>query len=514
MNVIESPKLVPFPEAAGRFAALRHQGKRIVHCHGTFDLLHAGHLIHFEEAKSLGDLLVVSITAADHVNKGPGRPVFNDALRSKMLSALECVDYVVIVPHPTAVEVIAAVCPDIYCKGTEYAEAANDVTAKIAEEVAAVEAVGGRVAYVGSEVFSSTRLLNNHFSHAPTDVRSICRDIAGQWPPREFRRMVDELGKLRVLVVGDLIFDRYTTVRLQGLTSKSSVVSTRYESQKTHAGGALAVYRHLKGFTSNVRILGVMGLEPELRQVVDAHLEPAHDAILSTEGLTSVVKQRWVEPVTNGSELSQLFAVNYLSEQPREDLYEPQLLDRLRSEMREVDLVVVMDFGHGTMTPAAKDLVQEEAPFLFVNCQTNSNNYGFNAINRRYRKCDAFSVDERELKLACDDRYVDCEAGILRLHRELGAEYGWLTRGPIETLGVHGSDQLRFPALQGEVVDTLGAGDAFASLAALAAGSRLPLTLGTFLGQLAGVQAVQVVGNETAVRKDVLLKGGMNLLNF
>src|SRR5882672_5669199 len=97
-------KLLPFGEAAGVIAGLRSAGKRIVQCHGTFDLVHPGHIIHFEEAKTLGDVLVVTVTGEAHVNKGPGRPYFNDQMRAKWLTALECVDYVVLVPFPAAVE--------------------------------------------------------------------------------------------------------------------------------------------------------------------------------------------------------------------------------------------------------------------------------------------------------------------------------------------------------------------------------------------------------------------------
>ena len=60
---------------------LRRQKKRIILCHGVFDLIHPGHIRHFQEAKSLGDVLVVSVTAAQYVRKGPGRPYFNDELR-------------------------------------------------------------------------------------------------------------------------------------------------------------------------------------------------------------------------------------------------------------------------------------------------------------------------------------------------------------------------------------------------------------------------------------------------
>jgi cytidyltransferase-like protein len=65
---------------------LRHSGKKVVHAHGTFDLLHVGHVRHLEAARELGDILVVTLTADRFVNKGPGRPVFGEALRAEMLA--------------------------------------------------------------------------------------------------------------------------------------------------------------------------------------------------------------------------------------------------------------------------------------------------------------------------------------------------------------------------------------------------------------------------------------------
>ena len=82
----DSSKIVPFAKLCDRVAGLRKKGLRIVHCHGTFDLIHPGHLFHFEEAKNQGDILVVTLTAAQFVKKGPGRPFFNDVLRAKSLA--------------------------------------------------------------------------------------------------------------------------------------------------------------------------------------------------------------------------------------------------------------------------------------------------------------------------------------------------------------------------------------------------------------------------------------------
>src|SRR6202011_4996917 len=98
--------------------ALREQlrDKRIVLCHGAFDLVHMGHLIHFEEARSLGDVLVVTITADQYITKK--RSVsFTEEYRARQLAALEIVDHVAIIDEPSAITAIEGLHPDIYVKG-------------------------------------------------------------------------------------------------------------------------------------------------------------------------------------------------------------------------------------------------------------------------------------------------------------------------------------------------------------------------------------------------------------
>src|SRR5262245_63288502 len=106
-------------------------GQVVVQAHGTFDLLHIGHVRHLQAARELGDVLVVTVTADRFVNKGPGRPAFTETLRAEMLASLQYVDLVAINPEPDAVGAIAAIKPDVYVKGQDNENAETDVTGKI-----------------------------------------------------------------------------------------------------------------------------------------------------------------------------------------------------------------------------------------------------------------------------------------------------------------------------------------------------------------------------------------------
>jgi len=513
--ISSASKILAFDQAAGVLDRIRAAGRKIVQCHGTFDLVHPGHITHFEEAKALGDLLVVTVTGERYVNKGPGRPYFNDQMRAKWLAALAIVDYVVIVPFAAAVEAIECVRPHTYCKGREYAEAANDVTGNIGDDVAAVRRCGGVISYVGSIVFSSSSLLNNHFETHSLEVKEFCRRVASACPATEFLKIVEELSNARVLIVGDIIFDRYTTLDVQGLTSKNRILSGRFVGDDLQAGGSLAVYRHIREFTPHVKLVSLVGAEPWLDEALGRFIRPADQGIVRTSNFTTVVKQRFVEPRAEGKELSKLFSVNFIDARPPGEALQRAVIERIAAEIEHYDLVLVMDFGHGLLEDAVRDYVQDKAKFLAVNCQTNSNNHGFNVINRRYRRADAFALDQTEITLAVGRRQIDFRRELGALGESLGSTYAWLTRGASETLGWHREGTMVGCApFERSIVDTLGAGDAFFSVASLAAQRGLPIELGTFMGQLAGAEAVKIVGNAEPVRKTKFLKGATSMLSF
>lgn len=508
-------KQLSFEEAPAFFEKLRTRGRKIVQCHGTFDLIHPGHIYHFEEAKELGDLLVVTVTGEKYVNKGPGRPYFNDRMRVKNLAALECVDYVVIIPYTAAVEAIECVRPDIYCKGKEYSVPGNDVTGNIHDDVAAVEKLGGQVRYIGSVVFSSTKLLNQHFDHLHEDVKRFCRDVAGEISGAELCSAVDDFSKLKVLLIGDIIFDKYSYVKVMGLTSKASIISARLLGEDLQTGGVLAVFRHLRQFTDKVTLISVSGVEPWARKLIEEHVPEKYNSIIHDPAFTTIIKQRFAHLPAAGNEMTKLFSVNVIDDKEMSGEIMNKVLDRIKSELPKHDIVVVTDFGHGLMQTAVRKYIQKKAPFMALNCQTNSYNHGFNIINRQYRRADCFSLDATEISLSAGKRNMDYTGELDKLRKELKAKYAWLTRGATETIAqMENSPPCVCPPFETEVVDTVGAGDAFFSVAALAAASGMSNPVTLFLGQIAGAQAVKIVGNTEPISKAKILKSIMTLTNF
>ena len=155
-------KILKFEELAEKIEELKAQGKKIVHCHGCFDLMHPGHIKHFQAARNIGDILIVTLTPDKYVDKGADRPVFSQNLRAESIAALECVDYVTVNKWATAEETLRFLKPDYYVKGQEF-ENFKDKTGKIQKEYDVVEEIGAEMRFTHEIVFSSTELLNKYF---------------------------------------------------------------------------------------------------------------------------------------------------------------------------------------------------------------------------------------------------------------------------------------------------------------------------------------------------------------
>lgn len=150
MNVVSRGQIASLSDK------LKAAGKKVVFTNGCFDILHVGHVRYLAAARELGDCLIVGLNtdASVRLIKGPTRPINKEEDRAEVLLALKSVDYVVLFGEPTANEVIAAVRPDVYAKGGDYA-------VKDLPEAQVVEAYGGKTILVPMvEGRSSTQIIN------------------------------------------------------------------------------------------------------------------------------------------------------------------------------------------------------------------------------------------------------------------------------------------------------------------------------------------------------------------
>jgi rfaE bifunctional protein nucleotidyltransferase chain/domain len=153
-----SQKLVDWDALLAIRSRCAREGKIVIWTNGCFDLLHPGHVRSLQAAKRLGDVLVVGLNSDDSVRqlKGPGRPVLSELERAEVMSALECVDYVLIFPELRPDAALLRLKPDVHCKGAEYAPPHG----KPILEMTTVASYGGRIEFLPySDGISTTELI-------------------------------------------------------------------------------------------------------------------------------------------------------------------------------------------------------------------------------------------------------------------------------------------------------------------------------------------------------------------
>lgn len=157
-NIYTSKKILSIDVAKKKISKIKAEKKTVGLCHGGFDLLHPGHIKHFEYAKKLCDCLFVSITSDKFVAllKGRGRPIFSDKLRAYSVAGIEFVDYVVISDFELGVEVIRVLKPSYYIKGPDYMKK-NDPA--INAERNSIISIGGEIKYTNEPKLSTTAII-------------------------------------------------------------------------------------------------------------------------------------------------------------------------------------------------------------------------------------------------------------------------------------------------------------------------------------------------------------------
>lgn len=502
-----NPKIKNLDQLPDIFAGLKKEGKKIVHCHGVFDLMHPGHIRHFYAAKALGEILVVTITPDKYVNKGPGRPVFTELLRAESVAALESVDYVAINLWPNAVETLKKLAPDIYVKGKDYADAEKDETGAILLEKEAAISVGCAIHFTDDITFSSSSLLNEYFGIYPESAQNFLSHFRKMYSADEVISKIKRFKVLRALVIGETILDEYAFVSPIGKPPKGNHIAARLLGSEVHAGGVLACANHLASFCGIVDLVTAVGNDGK-DDFVRSRLKPNINLhLFNNESAPTIVKKRFIESAFH----SKLFETYEIDDRPSLKLERKikTCLADLIFNIRGFDLVLVLDYGHGFFTPSLRKFLCSIPHFLAVNAQTNTANLGFNPITK-YKKADYFCLDDKELRLAYQDNLADIHQLIKRLSKRTNVAIT-VTRGHLGAVTYDPRNNAFFeaPVLSQKIVDTTGAGDAFLALTAPCVASSaigFPLDLAPFIGNAAGALAVGVLGNRSSIEAEPFFK--------
>lgn len=462
----------------------RLSDKAIVLCHGAFDLVHMGHVLHFEEAASLGDLLVVTLTADQFITKK--RSVsFSEEYRLRQVAALEIVDYVALVNEPSAVSAIEALRPDVYVKGPEYSNLILDKTANIFREKGLVESYGGRIHFTKGETFSSTKL--SHFLQASPEAvqgnpllrneRVLFRDLSNlSYKLEEVKAFLAQSSGLRVCLLGETIIDEWVDITVTNLSHKSRCVAGQETARVRQVGGTGIIALHLSDFVKQVDCFtnGELGEMPSNVRVSRLAQNP-------------LVKTRFVDR-DSGS-----------------PLFESKVLDlpdvsRDLPDFDDYDLVLIADFGHGLLDAQTinRKIANRKRSFVAAMAQVNSSNYGYN-LPVKYVGADYYSLNRTEAELSLHEKNLPSEELLERMRRVLGSHALSVTDGSQGAIVRVGADVFALPTLSTSVIDTIGCGDAYFALSSLAACLHLPARLVALAGSIGAAAMTQRRCNERPI---------------
>jgi rfaE bifunctional protein nucleotidyltransferase chain/domain len=507
--MLDVEKVVSLKKAAELAEKLKAAEKKIVLCHGTFDLMHAGHIKYLQKAKTKGDILFVTVTGDEYVNKGPGRPIFGEKIRAENLAALSCVDYVAVNYDFSAEEMLKKIKPNLYVKGNEYQKPEEDVTGNIFREIDAVRENGGDIYYTNEITFSSSNLINDHFDVFSPDTKAFLQEFKKKYSDNEVHDQIAGLNELKVLVVGDVIIDQYHYVTPLGQTGKGNVLAVQYGEEEQFAGGSIAVANHLSQFVKHVTLVSALGdhnsHEEYIRGKLEKNITPVFTYFKDTPTLT---KRRFVD-----ADLTKLFEIYFFQEKPvfRDD---GVFIEKwLNENLSEYDLVIAADFGNGFISAKMRDIMCDKAKYLAVNTQINSGNRGYHAITS-YKRADYAALNEPELRLAAHNRVSSLENVCKEVADKVGAKQFAVTRGTkgVVMFDAETTSFYRVPALSSRVVDRIGAGDAFLSLSAICLAGGLGADVANFVGSVAAAMDVQIVCNREPINSGSLKKYVSTLL--
>ncbi len=487
----------------------RDQGKKIIHCHGIFDLLHIGHIRYFEQARHMGDVLFVTVTPDRFVDKGPHRPAFPETLRAEAVASLQCVDHVAINKWPTAEETLRLIRPDVFVKGSEFTNMEDDRTGKIAMEAKVVKEIGAELAFTSDIAFSSSNLINRYLSLLPDELKDYLNIFRKRYSTEEVLEAIEELRRLKVLVIGDTILDEYVYCEAIGKSSKDPVLALKYLSRDMFAGGVLAVANHIAEFAGSVTLGTLLGDLNGYDDFIHKQLVPSiNTKFFRQHGIPTIVKRRFVD----GYSFNKLFEIYEMDDSEMAGAVNEAFQEWLVSMLQEHDLVIVADFGHGAISGKTIQTLCRHAPFLAVNTQANAGNRGFNTVSK-YPRADYICIAEHELRLETRDAHGPVRPMMESIVQEHRSRYMVTTRGRNGCAVISKTGEfVQVPAFAFNVVDRIGAGDAFFAVTSMMAFRNLSSELLGFIGNIVGSLAVEVIGNKKPVKKDKLESAIVSLM--
>ncbi len=451
--------------------------------------------MHFQESKKLGDILVVSVTPNKYVKKGPNRPVLDIKERMQIISAVGCVDFVVENFKAEATSIIKLIKPNVYSKGFDYKDSKDDFTGKILDEKKSVQKIGGKINYTKSKLFSSSKLINDLAINLDKNQKKflIKTKTKLQSSKISFDRHLDSLKKLKVLIIGEAIIDKYVFCEAVGKSGKEPMLVMRDIKSQKYIGGSLAIAKNISSFCQKVSVLTYLGSRKNELKFIKNNL-PKNIKLdyVVKENSPTILKTRYIEHINS----TKLFGVYSIGDDRISKRNEVALLKKLKTSIKKYDVVIVSDYSHGLITKKISKFIVENSKFLSVNAQLNAANLGYHTLTK-YSLTDLLIINENELRHEMRDKESNLDILMAKLSKKIRTKYIVVTSGSDGAKLFVSKDKkiINCPAFTYDTVDKVGAGDALLSFLSLSIRNKVSLELTMLIASLAAAENVKNMAN-------------------
>lgn len=496
-------KIIKFSKIGKLSLLLKKRGKKIVMCHGVFDLLHLGHLRHFKEAKKLGDVLFVSITEDQYINKGFNRPYFNTEQRLEALSSINFVDYVFVSNSSDAIKSIKELNPNVYCKGPDYKDRNSDITNKIKKEENECKKNGGVIKFTKSETFSSSQLLNN-IEEKSDKFQKYLIELKSKNFPNKIIETIDNLNNKEVVLIGETIIDKYNFCETLGKSGKEPHLVLKNINEEYYLGGVIAIAKNIAPLCKSIKVISVIGEKKEYLNYIKKNIPKNIKLdLIYKKNSSTICKTRFVDKINK----YKVLGVYDVDDRNLSKQEEKKLKKKIIQNIGKNKIVIVSDYGHGMISKKNADLICKKSNFLSLNTQINASNKGYHSVSK-YRNYDFLIINELELRYELRDRSSNLKFLSSLISKKNNIKKVVITRGKTGSIlyDKKNKNYIECPAFINKVVDKVGAGDFMLSIMSLLINSKLNDKASLFVGNLVGAMSVSKMANSEFIDKINLKK--------